>query len=482
MMGRRPWLVVWAALFAAMASWSLASPLMSGPDEPAQLIRAASLVRGQLLGQHVGGPSSPTTRVRVPVWLAGANRVPLCYRGEPSVPASCAPQVSAAGGSAWALTYTGRYPPLYYALVGWPTLFLRGPPAVYLVRLVACAVVAVLLAGALWCAGRSRRRPGLLMGLALTITPQVLFLGSVVNPSGLELGAAVCVWAAGLVAGEAGDEASTWWMLGSAAVLANVRGLSPFWLALMGASLGAWWGREGLARVLRTRASRLGLPLVAAAGTLAVAWVLGAGALHTRPSSLAAGHPGALAVLGIEAANVFVLAPQFVAGFGWTDTYLPAPVYVLWLGALLVLVAGAARRASGRHRLVIVGLTGACFLVPTLLTFSEAGHLGVFGQARDWMPLWLGLPMVAGASLPAGLNRRAGWLVSGVAGGAIAVQGLSWWWALERYRYQPPLPAAALGVVLMGSLLVAAVVSGRWRDEEGGAISIPYLVGGGSDG
>ncbi len=481
-MGRRPGLVVWAALFAAMAAWALASPLMSGPDEPAHLVRAASLVRGQLMGQRVGGPSSPTTRVRVPAWLAGADRVPLCYRGKPAVPARCAPPVSTAGGSARAVTYTGRYPPLYYALVGWPTLVLRGAPAVYAMRLAACAAVAVLLAGALWCAGRSRRRPGLLVALALAITPQVLFLGSVVNPSGLELAAALCAWTAGLVAGEAGDEAPTWWMLASTAVLANVRGLSPFWVALMGATLVAWWGREGLARVLRTRAIRVGLLPLAAAGAVGVAWVLGAGALHTRPSSLVAGHPGPLVVLGIEAANVAVLAPQFVAAFGWTDTYLPVPVYVLWLGALLALVAGAARRAGRRHRVVIVALALACFLVPTLLTFAEAGHLGVFGQARDWMPLWVGLPLVAGAALPTGEGRRARWLVAGTAAGAVAVQGLSWWWALERYRYQPPVPVAALGVVLVGSLVVAAVVAGWGRGEEGDVISIPYLVGGGSDG
>ena len=52
----RNWLISFAVLFIAVAAWSFASPLGSAPDEPAHLIRAASLVRGELIGKPIPHP------------------------------------------------------------------------------------------------------------------------------------------------------------------------------------------------------------------------------------------------------------------------------------------------------------------------------------------------------------------------------------------------------------------------------------------
>ncbi len=38
------------ASFALLAVWAVAMPLYSGPDEPSQVVHAAALVRGQLIG------------------------------------------------------------------------------------------------------------------------------------------------------------------------------------------------------------------------------------------------------------------------------------------------------------------------------------------------------------------------------------------------------------------------------------------------
>lgn len=516
------------SVFVAMGAWTAASPLMSSPDEPAHVVRAASLVRGQLVGSRRGGPSSPSTVVQVPAWLSGAGSMPSCYAGRPQVPASCAPALGTAGGTVAAVTYAGRYPPLYYAIVGWPTLLVRGPVAVYLMRLAGAAACAALLAGALWCAGRSRARNLLLVALGLTATPQVLFLGGVVNPSGLEISAAICAWTAGLAAwsspagrgavtgaspaahsGQEGrgappphlDRAALAWLVVSLAVLVNVRGLSPLFGALIGLTLLARAGRRGLSAALATSVGRIGAALVAAAGAVAVAWVLGAGALHVVPSGqrLPDGS-GPLAVVVLEARNVVSMAPQFVGVFGWVDTYMPIAAYGAWLGGLAALVVLALRRARGRSRALLAVLALACAAVPILLTSSQAAHLGIFGQARDWMPLWVGLPLLAGASLrpspegrrggrgapagaprwaPAGAGRRARSRMAAATATAAAlgsVQLLAWAWALHRYRgglgpgsghgtpgpaglgpWAPPAPELALGLALAVALAAAMV-------------------------
>jgi hypothetical protein len=49
---RRVWWVSFALVALAGSLWSLASPLYSGPDEPAHATRAVSLVRGQWLGEQ----------------------------------------------------------------------------------------------------------------------------------------------------------------------------------------------------------------------------------------------------------------------------------------------------------------------------------------------------------------------------------------------------------------------------------------------
>jgi hypothetical protein len=67
------WLISFSVFYLAIAAWTFASPLGSAPDEPAHLLRAASLVRGQLLGTPLPHPSleqQSTVTVEVPQVLA----------------------------------------------------------------------------------------------------------------------------------------------------------------------------------------------------------------------------------------------------------------------------------------------------------------------------------------------------------------------------------------------------------------------------
>ncbi|HUY65003.1 MAG TPA: DUF2142 domain-containing protein [Acidimicrobiales bacterium] len=137
---RRPrWWTTLAVLFAMTAAWSLATALMASPDEPAHTIKAAAVARGQFFGTPApptaGGPS-PDVAVRVPDVFAAAVELPGCYAFHPDVDASCAPALHPVTAVVTVDTPAGRYEPLYYFVVGLPSLFLSSASGIRLMRLV----------------------------------------------------------------------------------------------------------------------------------------------------------------------------------------------------------------------------------------------------------------------------------------------------------------------------------------------------------
>ena len=190
----RLWLASFAVLFVAIAAWSFASPLGSGPDEPAHLVRAVSLVRGQLVGQDLPHPTTAqksTVIVQVPEVFASLETHVGCFQYKSNVPAGCQRPLNGSTHTVSVETYVGRYPPLYYALVGLPTLVLVSAKGIYAARLVSGALSAAMLALAITSLRRCRGAPLLAAGVAVAITPMALYLAAVVSPSGLEIASAI---------------------------------------------------------------------------------------------------------------------------------------------------------------------------------------------------------------------------------------------------------------------------------------------------
>jgi hypothetical protein len=52
---RHQWWSAFVVFFVLAAAWSVATPLFASPDEPSHVVRAASLVRGQILGDEPRG-------------------------------------------------------------------------------------------------------------------------------------------------------------------------------------------------------------------------------------------------------------------------------------------------------------------------------------------------------------------------------------------------------------------------------------------
>ena len=481
----RTWLTAFAVLFVAAVAWSFASPLGSAPDEPAHLDRAASLVRGQLLGTPLPHPTRAqrgTVTVKVPEVFASLANDVGCYQFKSLVPAGCQRPLVPSRKDVLTQTYVGRYPPLYYAIVGLPTLVFVSVKGIYAARVLSGALSAAMLALAVASLARCRAAPLLAAGLGLAVTPMALYLASVLNPNGLEISSAVSAWAAAMALATAppgevtSSSVSTFGF--SLVVLLLARPLSPLWALAVAAALALVGLRSSWREVLRLAASRAWLGGCVAACAAASAWDLYANPFLTEPGSPVPPHTSETGVVVMAVERLDLLVSSSIGFFGWLDTPSPEAVVVAWLGVLGLLVLSGAALGKARGVVVLVGTLAAWVVVPVAAAVVEARSEGILGQGRDYMALAVGVPVVAGTIAGERFaDRQAALrLVSIVVGLLAASQLADFYGALRRFTvgldgpldafskvpggWRPPVPGIAL-VVAYGLAMAAFAVTLR---------------------
>ncbi|HVE47864.1 MAG TPA: DUF2142 domain-containing protein [Acidimicrobiales bacterium] len=417
---RRRWLVSFAVLSALMGGWAVASPLFSSPDEPAHVAKAAGAARGQFLGRPVRG--DPLLRTfRAPAVFATGHAVPDCYKFKPDVGAACAPAFGGLRRTGDVVTHVGNYPPLYYTLVGLPTLVAPSAAGVYLMRLVSVALSAAFLAWALVCAARWRS-PILLAGVAAATTPMVLYFGASVNPNSLEMSTAICLWVSGLMllvpaeaerrakgeddVGDDGHDEHEPTRVGqidtmlvaaaglSAAVLVSMRTLSPLLLGLIGLFLLGLTSRRRLADLVGRRDVRMWLAVGAVAAAIAVVWLIVHDTIQLPRVDEFRDLPATTAArnsLGKTDGDI----RQMVGVFGWLDTPSPALTFYLWFFATGTLIVFGLVAASRRLLMGLLAVIAATVVVPRLLEFPSVQKYGFGWQGRYGLPLAVGVPLLA---------------------------------------------------------------------------------------
>ncbi|MBD8584932.1 DUF2142 domain-containing protein [Frigoribacterium sp. CFBP 8766] len=485
--------VAFLVFFGTAALWALSTPIGASPDEPSHIIKAASTVRGQLIGAPGARPQDKI--VQVPETVAGSANT-ICMSHASEVTADCLLPFGSDTKLVAATTTAGLYNPVYYVLVGWPSLLELGKGQMFLMRLASAAACAFFLAAAVTALARLPRPVLPVLAVFAVSTPMTYFLMGSVNPNALEI-ATTASFASSLlvVTSTAPGRRASWWLAASLAasggLLVHTRGLSPLWLgvAVLVVAIGVGVPRF-VSRVVRPPVL-LSVLVVTASTVPAVLWTLRSGSLDAVGVYGGAGTTPADGFVHVLETTTDYSA-QAIGNFGWLDT--PAPGYVVFLySVLLGLVVAAALflRDSVRRRVAVGTAALAVLVLPAAVQASSVAESGYIWQGRYTMPAVVVLVVVAawavGDALP--VRRRAEdvrrfatcvLVVTGVAQLACLLTslrrysaGLSAPWprVFSEPAWHPPLLGTVGWAVLLLACVAVATVAARWLVLAAGADS-----------
>jgi len=387
--------LAWLVLSLIAATWSIATPIGGAPDEPAHIIKAAAVARGEIFGNN----TSEGQRVKVPAYIA-YTPAQTCYAYNPQATADCSIPLSGDPSKiVESSTSAGLYNPLYYALVGWPSLLFHNDSGVYAIRIVSGLLSSLFLAASLMVISTWRRRFFPLMGFAIACTPMVFFLNGVVNPNSLETNATLAAFTAvfSIVWDKRAElvvERSIVAIAG-AAVAVNTRGLSPLWVAFAVLTPLILTQLADIRGLIRRRAVVVATVAIALSAAIAVAWIvfsnsLGVGLIPTKDTvSRVAFDTSPLAGFTQIFLGTFDYGQGLIGVFGWLDTPVPLPVFFVWSGFIAVVVVAALVLLRRRFLALTLTLVGGLLLLPPIMQAIYIAGGGIVWQGRYALALFV---------------------------------------------------------------------------------------------
>ena len=410
-----------------LAAWVVGTPPFGAPDEASHYLRALNIAQGHLLGRKISYPNvtiTPTAQafvnhdtraVHVPARLSPPDV--LCVEGRPDVRGSCA-EASPTGD---------YYPPAYLLPAVALKIASTANRALWASRFLSAALCLafILLASALLWGGSLIS----LIGLLAALTPMVLFVSSILNPSGLETAASIALAAAALRIGREPARARGWvWaalmLCGVVTALSFQAGPAFLIFDLLVAA--AVLGGAGL-RELNRR------PLVVTALVLGAALVVWFA--YARYSGASHSHFGITPIRASLHAGVLQLGHVLrdaVGSFGSLTIRLPLAAQAIWWGIVLALAAGALCVGTRGERLAM-GFVLVLALAFPVLAYAWVYRYSGFGmQGRQVLPVLVLIPLAAGEQLHrhrTRLNAPRARAALRAAVGLIAVfQAYAWWY------------------------------------------------------
>lgn len=473
-----PALVTFLILGMLTTLWSLASPLMSVPDEPNHAIKAAAVARGQLQAQSSGVQGDPLV-VHVPGYFADLG-MKKCFAFDPSVTAACTPPIDAGNRALTAAgTTAGNYNPLYYVLVGLPSRLLAGAPALYSMRIISGLLSAAFMAMAFMAAIRMRRGKWPLVASAVALTPMVLFLSGSINGNSLEIVTTAAFFLNLCVALE---NAQTLTRVKpqiiavgiSGAVLANTRALSLAWLSAAFIVALLMFGWRPLSAIVKDGWG-LAMTLLTGVGCAAgLAWLVFADSFKSLGGTPSSVSPELAFATMLD--RTLDYANGYIGVMGWLDSPSPQGVQIFWHFAFAAVLLGGLTSRPFNNRWSILALIAAVIILPPILQSQVITELGYIWQGRYLLALVVLLLLACGVamrfrSVSNSLTARsvARWTLSI----AVAAHVYAFVYTLRRYTvgvvpertnwfemgeplWQPPLTWQVLTALYLGTLCIGA--------------------------
>jgi Predicted membrane protein (DUF2142) len=461
--------------------WGLANPVFAGPDEPSHVIRAVALDHGHVFGKEpTGRLDRDFRRVKDSARVVQAPEIYRSVSGPPCFAlhlgvAACL-NFTGSSRNTDVVTYVTDEPPAYYAAVGLVSwLFSPGSLTVYLMRFLGTLMTGAFIATAITALRRSTAPQLLSAGLLLAITPMVLFMSSVVNPSAPEIAASLAFWACGLVLLSQKQERKHKWLITATGVagcvLALSRPLGPLWVALIALTLVAVTSRAALRNLAGSTWARLWGALILLASTTQIVWDV---LVRPRDATLVNRKSVGLAVIEPlhQTGNVFRWYREMIGWFGWLDTQSPVLTWLPWTAAVAFLFFVALVWVDRRRAFVLLALLAAVIFVPAVVERILYEAAETYWQGRYILPLAVGIPLVAAFALAKRAREMATprlMLTIGIV--VVVAQFLAFAQNLRRYtvgydgellfwkkpEWLPPLPPLLLTVAY-----AAAIVAFVW--------------------
>jgi hypothetical protein len=384
---------------AMLVAWSLATPLGAAPDEPAHIAQAVAIVRGQFdEPEHFAYLGTEAT-VRVPSW-ADLTVVGVCYSwrgfGEYSRGFGGCP-TDLPRNSSKTVAVGDEYsnaPPLYYAVVGIPSLFLSGTSALYAMRLIGDLVNAALVALGIWLLFRYFPFRTPLVGALIALSPMVLFSMSVVSWSSLEIASGFASWCGALCVARHTrvPRALAIWTAVAASFLLLSRPTGLLDLAIIAVVMVVLVGWKALPARLNRSLRPLWIP-VSVVAAVALLMLLIDGLPHLL--GFAPSHPRTLlanmeTTLSLTGGRLL----QCIGNFDWLNNPAPTWVVVVW-GCSLAALTAAALFLSRPCRRALPVLALLILAMPLALESPQINTVGTFWVGRYWLPVLVGVPLVA---------------------------------------------------------------------------------------
>jgi hypothetical protein len=398
----RPRLVFWVAflsLFLAIGAWSVANPRMASPDEPAHAVKAAATVRGEFAADeskyNPGRGDFDVPKLFSEVWSL------TCYAFHPDTTAKCITPFSGdLNAPSTSTSHVDRYNPLYYAIIGLPSLLPLSGATLVLMRLMSALVTSFLLALTVRTVAELRRPNWPLAGIAAAVTPMTVYIASTMTPQGTEIFGAILTLTILLSLLYEPDPGLTskrmWRLVIGVGFFVMARGLSPLYLAFAVALvvfIAPRWST-----VWDIVKNRKIWPQLAACVALSVAAVIYIVAANSLALGIVLPDPSLTPRLVVRTMvnNTDYYVEQFLGVFGWGDTHLSLSLQLLIGGVVVAVGVVGVAFARWRERAGLAVVVLATFLTPIALQLVSYKESGIVWQGKYILPIAIAFPLLAG--------------------------------------------------------------------------------------
>jgi len=500
-----PWGVV-LSYALLIASWIVANPPHGGPDEWSHYLRAVGLGHGQLVGTPSGregalvivGPTQPpfldaktyeaeltwvaqnTRKVRIPVGLT--PRWARCpHNMDPPTFARCVNNAPPFDGTGEWFNPTATYQPFAYLLPAAISRVDASPDHLTrLMRTGKALLAALLLSAAVFLVWNTEARLVSFTGLVVAVTPMAVFLAATLNPSGLEIMAAVAFGCAliRLTRDEVDDRSRRWvWTVAgiSGAMLALSRTQGPVWVAL---SLAAVVPLGGVRKFLRLSLDNARWSVPASIAVL-LAIVLNRLWERAYGPHLAFDPTPLVTSISQGIAQLPLVLREQVGVFNYLEVTMPLLAYGLWGALSIALLTVALLIGSRRERLHLLLAGAAAVALPVVLVATTMRHTGFALQGRYVLSFSVVVPLLAGEILVRRYDRLRALDSRQVAVPFMLIAGfvqlVAWWtnarrfavgiggprWFVPSAEWSPPLgwwPWLLLAVAGVGLLMATPIL------------------------